>query len=459
MIDRTEAVCIIGAGPAGLATARALRARGLHYDQFERHDDVGGIWDIDAPGSPMYEAAHFISSKTMSGFAGHPMSDDFPDYPSHRQVLTYLRSFADAYDLRTAITFNTSIDSVAKLDDGTWQVVRQDGSAARYRAVVCCSGTQWVPNQPEVPGSFNGEVLHSRQYRDLDQIRGKRVLVIGGGNSACDIVVDAGRSATRAVISMRRGYWFVPKHVFGVPSDVFADSGPKLPTWLEQRVFGFLLNLLYGKPQRLGLQKPNHRLFETHPVLNSNLFLSLQHGDVTAKPGIVTTSGSTVTFVDGTSEDFDVIIYATGYLHTIPYARQYFPSEKLPDLYLTTFSREHAGLFGVGYLETNSGAYRHFDASAQMIASHLDDQDKRPDRARQFTALVAKDRPDLSGGIRFDKSPRHHGYVDAHALTDYRDSIFTRMGWQYREHPDPMPGDVTAATRVNTAAGAGQVNR
>lgn len=459
MIDRTEAVCIIGAGPAGLATARALRARGLHYDQFERHDDVGGIWDIDAPGSPMYEAAHFISSKTMSGFSGHPMSEDFPDYPSHRQVLSYLRSFADAYNLRDAITFNASIDSVAKLDDGTWQVVRADGKAARYRAVVCCSGTQWVPNLPRVPGSFGGEVLHSSEYRDLDQIRGKRVLVIGGGNSACDIVVDAGRSAARAVISMRRGYWFVPKHVFGVPSDVFADSGPKLPTWLEQRVFGLLLNLLYGKPQRLGLQKPDHKLFETHPVLNSNLFLSLQHGDVTAKPGIITTAGSTVTFVDGSSEDFDLIIYATGYLHTIPYARQYFPTEKLPDLYLTTFSREHAGLFGVGYLETNSGAYHHFDASAQMIASHLDDQDKRPDRARQFAALVAGDRPDLSGGITFDRSPRHHGYVDAHALTKSRDSVFTRMGWYFREHPDPAPNDVTVANRVSTDAGAGQVNR
>jgi len=457
MIDRTEAVCIIGAGPAGLATARALRARGLDYDQFERHGDVGGIWDIDAPGSPMYEAAHFISSKTMSGFAGHPMSDDFPDYPSHRQVLAYLRGFVDAYDLRRSIEFNTSIDSVTKLDDGTWQVVRQDGKTARYHAVVCCSGTQWVPNLPEVPGSFNGEVLHSSEYRDLDQIRGKRVLVVGGGNSACDIVVDAGRSASKAVISMRRGYWFVPKHVFGVPSDVFADSGPKLPTWLEQRVFGLLLNLLYGKPQRLGLQKPDHKIFETHPVLNSNLFLSLQHGDVAAKPGIITTTGSTVTFVDGSSEDFDVIIYATGYLHTIPYARQYFPSDQLPDLYLTTFSREHAGLFGVGYLETNSGAYHHFDGSAQMIASHLDDQDKRPDRARQFAALVAQDHPNLTGGIRFDKSPRHHGYVDAHALTKYRDSVFTRMDWHYRENPDPIPGGV-AANRVG-GGGARQVNR
>jgi len=448
--DRTEAVCIIGAGPAGLATARALRARRLDYDQFERHSDVGGLWDIDSPGSPMYEAAHFISSRTMSGFSGFPMSDELPDYPSHRQVLSYLRNFATAYGLRDAIEFNTRIDSVTKLDDGSWRVIRGDGRSARYQSVVCCSGVQWVPNQPPVPGSFSGEVLHSSHYRDLDQIRNKRVLVVGGGNSACDIVVDAGRGAASATISMRRGYWFVPKHVFGIPSDVFADSGPQLPVWLQQRLFGTLLNVLYGKPEKLGLKRPEHKLFETHPVLNSNLFLSLQHGDVVAKPGIVTTSGSTATFADGSAADFDMIILATGYLHAVPYAQEYFGSAQHPELYLTTFSREYPGLFGVGFLETNSGAYKHFDASGQMIASYLDDQRRRPERARQFAELIAKDHPDLSGGIKFDKSPRHQGYVDAHAFTHYRDGIFKKMGWQMLQ--DAGSSTLADEARIESAA-------
>jgi hypothetical protein len=452
--DRTGAVCIIGAGPAGLATSRALRARGLDYDQFERNSDVGGLWDIDSPGSPMYEAAHFISSRTMSGFAGFPMSDELPDYPSHRQILSYLRAFATAYGLPGAIKFNTPVDSVRKLDDGSWRVVRNDGRAARYQAVVCCSGAQWVPNVPPVPGSFSGQVMHSSAYRDLDQIRDKRVLVVGGGNSACDIVVDAGRGAASAVISMRRGYWFIPKHVFGVPSDVFADSGPQLPVWLQQRLFGTLLNVLYGKPQKLGLQRPDHKLFETHPVLNSNLFLSLQHGDVVAKPGIVSTSGSTVTFADGSTADFDMIILATGYLHTVPYAQQYFSSSQHPELYLTSFSREHYGLFGVGFIETNSGAYQHFDASAQMIASYLDDQHRRPEHARQFAALIRTDRPDLSGGIKFDRSPRHQGYVDAHALSQYRNTIFKKMGWHIQLNPEPsaIGGPSRTARRSESAA-------
>ncbi len=457
--DRSTAICVIGAGPAGLATARALRARGIDYDQLERYTEVGGLWNIDAPGSPMYEAAHFISSKTMSGFSGFPMSDSFPDYPSHRQVLSYLRDFADAYGLREQIEFGVSVEAVAKSEDGTWVVTRSDGSRTRYRGVVCCSGVQWTPNLPPTPGNFTGEVMHSVDYRDLEQVRGKRVLVVGGGNSACDIVVDAGRVASRAVISMRRGYWFIPKHIFGVPADVFAEGGPSLPKRLEQRVFGFLLNLIYGKPERLGLQRPDHKLFETHPVLNSNLFLSLQHGDVTPKPGIKTTEGSTVTFVDGSSEEFNLIIYATGFLHDIPYAGEYFGNSQHPDLYLTSFSREHQGLFGVGFTETNSGAYQHFDAFGQMIASYLDDQKHRPDRARQFAALITDDRPDLSGGITFDNSPRHQGYVDSHALSHYRDTIFTRMGWQTKVEPagDHSDGRPHPVKRDLTNAGSHQV--
>lgn len=301
--------------------------------------------------------------------------------------------------------------------------------------------------------------MHSSHYRDLDQVSGKRVLVVGGGNSACDIVVDAGRGAARAVISMRRGYWFVPKHVFGVPSDVFADSGPKLPVWLEQRVFGTLLNVLYGKPEKLGLQRPDHRLFETHPVLNSNLFLSLQHGDVTAKPGIVTTSGTRVTFVDGSSEDFDLIIYATGYLHAVPYAQQYFGSAQHPDLYLTCFSRDHTGLYGVGFIETNSGAYRHFDAFGQLIASHLDDQLRRPERAAEFASMIATDRPDLSGGIKFDKSPRHQGYVDSHALSRYRDSVVDRMGWTTLDVPGPAESPLAGAAAAALDTDGAKVSR
>lgn len=421
-------VLVIGAGPAGLAAARALKARSIDYDHVERHDGVGGIWDIDAPGSPMYEAAHFISSRTLSGFDGFPMPDWFADYPSHREVLSYLRDFAHAYGLDDAVEHGTSVVDVDR-DGDLWRVSFDDGTWRRYRAVVCCSGAQWVPSVPELPGSFTGEVMHSRDYRDFDQLAGRRVLVIGGGNSACDIIVDAARVAERAVISMRRGYWFIPKHIFGMPSDVFAERGPHLPMRVQQRLFGTVLRLMHGRPSQWGLQDPDHRLFETHPVLNSNLLLALQHGDVVPRPGIERCEGARVTFTDGSSEEVDLVIAATGYRHEVPYAQRWFGDPQHPDLYLTAFSREHEGLYGLGFTETNSGAYRHFDALAQMVASHVDDAERRPSRYAEFARMIREDRPDLSGGIRFDASPRHSGYVDADALTRYRRTVVQRMGW------------------------------
>jgi cation diffusion facilitator CzcD-associated flavoprotein CzcO len=430
VLDRAEAVCVIGAGPAGLAAARALKVRGIGYDQVERHTGVGGIWDIDAPGSPMYEAAHFISSKTMSAFVGHPIADELPDYPSHRQILAYLKSFAERYDLESSIHFDHNVTRLEKETNGTWVVHRSDGQKTRYRAVVCCTGSQWIPRLPDLPGDFAGDVMHSKDYRDMGQVAGRRVLVVGGGNSACDIAVDAGRVARSAVISMRRGYWFIPKHIFGVPADVFAEKGPRLPQWLQQRLFAGMLRLLQGRPERLGLQKPDHLPLQTHPVLNSNLYLALQHGDIRARPGIADTNGSTITFTDGWAEEFDLVIMATGYRHAVPYAQEYFGSEQHPELYLTAFSRHHAGLFGLGFTETNSGAYTHFDSLSQMIASYLEDQALNPDRAARFEHMIKTDRPELSGGIHFDPSPRHQGYVDAHALTHYRDEIFKQMGWR-----------------------------
>ncbi|RLP78119.1 NAD(P)/FAD-dependent oxidoreductase [Mycetocola tolaasinivorans] len=433
---------MIGAGPAGLAVARALKQHGRPYTQIERHTATGGVWDIDAPGTPMYESAHFISSRTLSGFGGFPMPDHYADYPPHRDILAYLRSFADAYGLTEAIEFGVSVARIEKLEDGSWLVEREGGETTRHDSVISCTGAQWFPNIPEIPGNFTGEVRHTLSYRSPHELEGKRVLVVGAGNSGCDIACDAARSADRAVISMRRGYWFIPKHIFGMPVDVFAEGGPHLPKRVEQAVFGRMLRLLVGKPERLGLQKPDHRLFETHPVLNSMLWHHLQHGDIEARPGIKTTAGKTVTFTDGRSEDFDLILLATGYRHLVPHGQEYFGDPQHPDLYLSSFSREHDGLYGVGYVETNSGAYQLFDLQAQLIANYLSARAHGNESASRFRQLILTERPDLSGGVKFDKSPRHRGYVDSHALTTHLRKLYQRMGWS----PESTPPSAVPAT-------------
>ncbi|MFF4551297.1 flavin-containing monooxygenase [Streptomyces sp. NPDC001406] len=430
MSENQYDTCVIGAGPAGLAVARALAERGLPYTHIERHTRPGGLWDIDNPGSPMYESAHFISSKTLSGFGGYPMPDHFADYPPHRQILSYLTSFAEAYGLKDRIEFGTEVRSVAKNPDGTWTVTRADGRAGTHRQVVVCTGAQWHPNVPDLPGDFTGEVRHTVTYRSSAELRGKRVLVVGAGNSGLDIACDAARSADHAAISMRRGYWFIPKHLFGRPVDTIAAGGPHLPMWVQQKLFGGLLRLLNGDPRRLGLQKPDHKLFETHPALNSLLIHHLQHGDITARPGIARTEGSTVHFTDGTSDDFDLILLATGYVHKVPVAQRYFGDEQHPDLYLSSFSREHQGLFGVGFVETNSGAYQLFVGQAQLIASFIRDARAGLPTAERFARMIRGDRPDLSGGLKFVDSPRHTGYVHSDAFVKYLGKVAEGMGWR-----------------------------
>ncbi|MCK2035302.1 NAD(P)-binding domain-containing protein [Microbacterium sp. SSW1-49] len=427
-------VCIIGAGPAGLAVARALTERGIDYVHLERHTSAGGAWDIDNPGGPMYESAHFISSRTVSGFSGYPMPDDYPDYPGHAQILRYLRAFADAYGLTPRIRFGTEVAGIAR-DGAEWRVTTAAGEESLHQSVIVCTGSQWHPSIPEVPGTFDGEIRHSQSFRSASEFAGRRVLIVGGGNSACDIACDAARTADAASISMRRGYWFIPKHVFGVPSDIVGGKGSFLPKRLERALLQPMLRLLVGDPTRLGLQKPDHKLFETHPVLNSQLLHYLQHGDITARPGIRHAAGRTVYFTDGTSDQFDLILMATGYRHRVPVAQEFFGDEQHPDLYLNFASREHSGLFGVGFIETNSGAYQLFDQQAHLIAAFLADGARGGAAASRFRQRIRTDDPDMSNGLRFDSSPRHRGYVDADAYAKYLRSLSRELGWPLQSPP------------------------
>nr|WP_315430916.1 NAD(P)-binding domain-containing protein [uncultured Albidiferax sp.] len=430
IVDRGDAACIIGAGPGGLSAARALKSYGLPYDQFERHVDIGGLWDIRNPGTPMYESAHFISSRDLSGFIDFPMPKDFPDYPSHRQILSYLRSFVEAYGLRENIRFNCSVVQVEKEPDGRWLVEFDDGTRGRYGALICANGTNWNPNMPALAGQFTGEIRHSVSYMSGKEFHGKRVLVLGAGNSGADIACDAATHADKAYISLRRGYYFIPKHVFGMPADEFGDSGPHLPLWLGRPIMTMLLRFLNGNLTRWGLPKPDHKLFETHPLMNSQLLHHLQHGNITVKPDIARLEGNSVVFKDGSREEIDLLLCATGYRWGCRYAEKYFEwKDGRPQLYLAMFSRQHSNLFGMGFQDNNSSAFKLFDTQAFTLASYLHASKTNPASAARFAHLIQTDQPDLSGGIRFVESNRSNGYVDAHAFRNYLKNVRSRMGW------------------------------
>ena len=218
---RQISVIIIGAGPAGLIMAKELLKHGIEFKILERNSDVGGIWNIDAPNTPMYESAHFISSKTLAGFPDFPMPDSYPDYPSHKQIFRYIKDFADAFDLRKHIHFDTSVTQVHQEESKKWTITIDSQENYECDYLVCANGVTWEPNHVVWPGNFSGVIKHSRDYKSIDELKGKRVLVVGAGNSGVDIACDAAFAADKAILSMRRGYHFFPKYVMGKPADVF----------------------------------------------------------------------------------------------------------------------------------------------------------------------------------------------------------------------------------------------
>ena len=289
----------------------------------------------------------------------------------------------------------------------------------------------WVPQWPEYPGPFTGETGHAVEYRDRKELAGRRVLVVGGGNTGFDIACDAAEGATAAFLSLRRGYRIIPKHVFGMPADLFAASAPPLPIRFRQTMFHTLLRLIVGDLRSYGLPPPDHRVLESHPIINTEALRALRTGRLLAKPDIRAFEDDHVVFSDGTRESIDLIIYATGYKMCVPFmdaALFDWKAGKL-DAYLSAFNRHHETLFTLGFLVTNAGVYEDFDRLATMIACYARDRVEAPERAARFRAHVAADQPDLTGGVRFVASPRHATYVEHDTFRRAVERTRKVMGW------------------------------
>lgn len=428
MIDCTDRHCIIGAGPSGLAQARAFLAAGLSFDVFERQTDVGGLWDINNPGTPVYENTHFVSSRKESGFMDFP----FPpggDFPRRDEIFAYLKAFAHAYGLRKHIYFLSAVERVEP-QDGFWLVTVR-GETRLYRSVVCASGMHWTPNWPEIPGTFDGLQRHSIDYRSSEEFRNQRVLIVGAGNSGCDIATEAARSATAAYISMRRGYHFLPKTMFGKPADVYERENEWIPFRLRQWVFGHMLTILQGDLTRYGLQKPTHRVLESQPIVNSDILSCFAHGDLHPKPDVERLEGSTVYFVDGSSIQVDQILYATGYKAAFPYLHP----EHIEWMghgvghFMTCFSRKHPNLFTLGFYEGNAAVFPHLELFAATIAQYLLSQDRNTGQDTLLREIAQKEHGDLRGPIQMIDSPRHAAYCDWLTFRKRIRKLYRTVGW------------------------------
>src|SRR4051794_8934236 len=280
----TSRYCVVGAGAAGLAAVKVLTEQGFAVDCFERTDRVGGHWHTD------YESLHLITSRDVSGFEGHPMPPEFPVYPSRDQMRAYIESFADRFALRRHVTFRTEVTRVepeGAAGQRGWWVETSDGRRTRYDGVLVANGHLWDAHVPEIAAGFTGLSLHSSQYRNAEDVKGDRVLVVGAGNSGCDLAVDAAVARLTTTISVRRGQVFQPKAIFGRPRAELTWL-TRLPPVLQERVTRALVRVVVGPPEvYCGLPVPETRnLNDQPPVVNNLLLYWIQHGRIDVVPGI-----------------------------------------------------------------------------------------------------------------------------------------------------------------------------
>ncbi|RMF12904.1 MAG: NAD(P)/FAD-dependent oxidoreductase [Alphaproteobacteria bacterium] len=310
--DRTDEMLVIGAGPVGLAMAKALKDQGIPHDHVEADEAVGGNWRHG-----VYDTVHIISSRRTTEFPDFPMPEGTPDFPSREDMRRYLEAYAVHYGLNERIRFATRVIAVRPVENNRWEVHFADGGIARYKGVLVCNGHHWCRRMPDYPGEFAGEMIHSKDYRRPEQLAGRRVLVIGGGNSACDIVSEAARVAREAHLSLRRGYWFMPKTFFGVPTVELIH--PRLPVFAQRLLLKALIRVAIGDYRRYGLPKPDHDLFERHPTISTEILHYLKHGRIHPHPDIACFEGRRAHFQDGTSAELDMIVAATGYHVAYPF--------------------------------------------------------------------------------------------------------------------------------------------
>jgi hypothetical protein len=388
-------VAVIGAGPSGLATLKALTDAGVPARCFDPGDRVGGLWVLGGPHSSAYRTLHLNTSRTRTEFADFPMPPHWPDYPDHTRIAGYLHDYAANFGLLDRVSLGHAVERVTRAEDG-WNVTTRCGSVSTtqvYAAVVVANGHNSTPNVPAYPGEVTAEQLHSHDYRDPGQLAGKRVLVVGGGNSAMDIAVDASHVAASTLLSLRRGVWVVPKYLLGRPSDTLNGAlAKRLPWRTRQRISQTMLKLAVGKPSRYGLPDPQHGFLQDHPTLSDGLLSRITHGEIGVRQGIQRIDGNTVTFSDGRTDGVDLIVWCTGYRVNLPFLDPALLGEgadRMP-LYRHVFHLDAPGLMFVGLMQSTGAALPVVEAQARLVAGHLSGRYALPAAAAQRAACATE---------------------------------------------------------------------
>ncbi|MBF6163434.1 NAD(P)-binding domain-containing protein [Streptomyces gardneri] len=406
-------VCVIGAGPSGITAAKRLHDHGIPFDCFEASDDVGGNWYFKNPNgmSACYQSLHIDTSKFRLAFEDYPAPDEWPDFPHHSQLFQYFRDYVDHFGIRERIVFNTKVTAAERSADGRWLITTSEGRTTDYDALIVCNGHHWDPRIPDYPGEFDGTLLHSHAYNDpFDPVdmRGKRVVVVGMGNSGLDIASELSQRflAAKLYVSARRGVWVLPKYVNGKVGDKRSMPRwmpPKLGLRLKQR----FVRKYRGKMEDYGLPEPDHLPFEAHPSASEEFLHRAGCGDITFKPAITALEGSRVRFADGSVEEVDVIVCATGYRISFPF---FSDPELLPDsdnrfpLFKQMMKPGIDNVFFLGLAQPLPTLVNFAEQQSKLVAAYLTGRYHPPSEQEMHAAIRSAETARTG---RYYDSPRH----------------------------------------------------
>ncbi|HEY9311922.1 flavin-containing monooxygenase [Williamsia sp.] len=409
---------VIGAGISGLTAGKILNDYGIPYTCFEVSDRVGGNWAFKNPNgySSAYRSLHIDTSKHRLSFKDFPMPESFPDFPHHSQIKSYLDDYADAFDLRENIEFQNGVTHARRLDGGGWEIRTQAGETRNFDLLVVGNGHHWDARRANFPGTFSGESIHAHHYIDPQDplpLTGKRILVVGLGNSAADISVELSSKSLQneVTLSTRSGAWIVPKYIAGKPADKYYKTTPYLPLSWQRKMVQLGHPIMSGRPEDYGLPTPNHKMFEAHPTQSVELPLRLGSGDVIPKPNVRELDGSTVHFEDGTSGEFDVIVYATGYNITFPFFDEDFisaPDNHIP-LYKRMFKPGIDDLVFIGFAQSTPTLFPFVECQSRLLGAYAAGRYRLPS-AEVMDTVIASDQQKYTGHM-LDR-PRHTQQVD-----------------------------------------------
>ena len=378
-----QRVAVIGAGPGGIIAARYLKSEGLEPVVFEQGARLGGQWSGDPGHSGVWPSMRTNTSRIMTSFSDLPHDHTTATYPTNTAMGEYLERYARQFDLLPLIRFSTPVRELSQDSDGRW-LVRTDAGEETFDKVIVATGRYNKPAYPNVPGldtfSGSGGISHAFSYKRPETFHGLRVLVAGCSISSLEIASDlAMLGASRTVVTHRKQRYILPKLVAGVPTDhlaftrfaaLAAESFP-----IEAVVEGmkqFVLSSA-GSPEQFGAPKPSENIFEAG-ISQSQYFLPLvAEGRIVMKPWMTSVDHQTVHFSDGTSEDFDAIVFGTGYDLSLPFLspeirRALHADEHHLDLYKFTFPAQLPGLAFLGMLAVVGPYFPVLELQARWIA-------------------------------------------------------------------------------------------